>query len=196
MADETTTGEKQNDSSQELTAKQRRNKKKKEAAKRKKQEQRQDDTKPENTVQEEVNKSPQELLEDELAWCIEQMELGLLCQKTDKKTALHTQHMVNNLKSSKTPMPKKRQIMFSVFGDYRKKMADDLKTYSGKERKSVKAYAVPKAEQKSVVIKVIKNKDQPGPVSDVKFSSEVSSTSWNFNASGTDSFKFNFNLPE
>lgn len=47
------------------------------------------------------------------------IRLSLLAQDTDKTIRL--------LKSSNQPMVKKRQIMQTAFGDYRKKMSDEEK---------------------------------------------------------------------
>ncbi|KAK2556591.1 UPF0488 protein C8orf33-like protein [Acropora cervicornis] len=122
----------------ELSAKQRKNKKKREAAKLKNQEKKSafenDDVPiekvPETRLENDEEKE-QESIENkfhrELNWCIEQLEMGLAFKKPDKKQAQIVQHHVRSLKSSKTPLPRKRQIMFSLFGDYRKKMQEDQK---------------------------------------------------------------------
>lgn len=65
--------------------------------------------------------------EEELSWCLRQLELGLLRQK-DKGTCQQKQEaqgILNKLKSSKTPLPRKRQLMKLTFGDYRSKMKQE-----------------------------------------------------------------------
>jgi len=60
--------------------------------------------------------------EDELAWCIAQLELGVLRSSTSKSQKDQHLKSMKILKSSKTQLPKKRQLMRSLFGDYRVKM--------------------------------------------------------------------------
>ena len=68
-------------------------------------------------------------LEDELTWCIAQLEIGCERKGASKDQKEHNKLVIKKLQSSKTPLPKKRQIMRSVFGDYRSKMnADPLQT--------------------------------------------------------------------
>ena len=65
--------------------------------------------------------------EEELSWCVRQLELGLLRPK-DKGTGQQKQEaqsILNKLRSSKTPLPRKRQLMKLTFGDYRSKMKQE-----------------------------------------------------------------------
>ncbi|XP_045142590.1 UPF0488 protein C8orf33 homolog [Echinops telfairi] len=63
-----------------------------------------------------------EQLVRELAWCIEQLELGLRTQKPSPKQKERATGAVRALRSEKTPLPRKRQLMHSLFGDYRAQM--------------------------------------------------------------------------
>ncbi|XP_031554402.1 UPF0488 protein C8orf33 homolog [Actinia tenebrosa] len=182
------------------------NKKKKLAAKKKKQEQREKseaslqccDTNAGET-QAQDTKTPQEKFDEELAWCISQLEIGLARQKPDKNTAQHTEHILKSLKSPKTALPKKRQIMFSVFGDYRKKIEEDKKTSPAKEsQRPINVFSVKKNQQKSVFIRVSR---QEKNVSESSLNSHLreetspgtlSSTSWKFKPSSSNEFRFNF----
>lgn len=62
--------------------------------------------------------------EEELEWCIIQLELGL-SPPTSSVQKKETEQNLKKLRSSKTPFPRKRQLMKSIFGDYRSKMADE-----------------------------------------------------------------------
>lgn len=61
-------------------------------------------------------------LDDELEWCIAQLELGMLRPGASKTQKQQNQKNIQSLRGSKTPLPKKRQLMRSLFGDYRSKM--------------------------------------------------------------------------
>ena len=71
-------------------------------------------------------------LEEELKWCIDQIQLGIDCNKldsyqcksSDKKVVKESNSALAILKSDKEPMVKKRQLMYTIFGDYRKLMRD------------------------------------------------------------------------
>ena len=60
--------------------------------------------------------------EEELEWCIGQLELGLLRPDASNSQKQENKRHIKTLRSSKTPMPRKRQIMRSLFGDYRSKV--------------------------------------------------------------------------
>ncbi|GCB66522.1 uncharacterized protein [Scyliorhinus torazame] len=66
--------------------------------------------------------SSEEQLRREVDWCIEQLELGLRTQKAKQKQADRALNALRTLRSEKAPLVKKRQVMRSIFGDYRKKM--------------------------------------------------------------------------
>ncbi|XP_055461687.1 LOW QUALITY PROTEIN: UPF0488 protein C8orf33 homolog [Psammomys obesus] len=63
-----------------------------------------------------------EQLARELAWCVEQLELGLKRQKPTPKQEEQALGAIRTLRSEKTPLPQKRQLMRSLFGDYRAQM--------------------------------------------------------------------------
>ena len=60
--------------------------------------------------------------EEELAWCIRQLELGLLRDKVTSAQRNESEQLIRKLSSEKTPLPRKRQLMRTVFGDYRTAM--------------------------------------------------------------------------
>lgn len=63
-----------------------------------------------------------EQLARELAWCVEQLELGLKTQRPTPKQKEQAVGAIRTLRSEKTPLPRKRQLMRSLFGDYRAQM--------------------------------------------------------------------------
>ncbi len=60
--------------------------------------------------------------EDELEWCVAQLELGLLRKDISKPRRQENERNIKTLRSSKPPVPRKRQLMRNLFGDYRAKM--------------------------------------------------------------------------
>ncbi|XP_051844091.1 UPF0488 protein C8orf33 homolog [Antechinus flavipes] len=66
-------------------------------------------------------------LQRELDWCVEQLELGLKTQKSNPKQAEQVARAVKTLRSQRAELPKKRQVMRSLFGDYRARMEEDRK---------------------------------------------------------------------
>ena len=60
--------------------------------------------------------------ETELDWCIQMLKLGLLRERVTEVQRKESNHVVKKLSSDTTPIPRKRQIMRSVFGDYRSQM--------------------------------------------------------------------------
>lgn len=60
--------------------------------------------------------------QEELEWCIGRLELSMLRTGASKSQKQHGERSLRTLRGSKTPLPKKRQLMRSVFGDYRSKM--------------------------------------------------------------------------
>ncbi|EPY77914.1 hypothetical protein CB1_001161003 [Camelus ferus] len=63
-----------------------------------------------------------EQLARELAWCVEQLELGLKTQRPNPKQKEQALGAIRILSSQRTPLPRKRQLMRSLFGDYRAQM--------------------------------------------------------------------------
>lgn len=80
---------------------------------------------PEKPVPDEAPPSAEaqaEQLARELAWCVEQLELGLKTQRPTPKQKEQAVGAIRTLRSEKTPLPRKRQLMRSLFGDYRAQM--------------------------------------------------------------------------
>ncbi|NXN90172.1 CH033 protein, partial [Bombycilla garrulus] len=67
-----------------------------------------------------------EQLRKEVDWCVNQLELGLKTQKPTPKQAEEALRAIKTLRSDKAPLVKKRQLMRAMFGDYRKKMQEEL----------------------------------------------------------------------
>lgn len=63
-----------------------------------------------------------EQLARELAWCVEKLELGLKMQRPTPKQKERAIGAIRTLRSQKTPLPRKRQLMHSLFGNYRAQM--------------------------------------------------------------------------
>nr|XP_045373158.1 LOW QUALITY PROTEIN: UPF0488 protein C8orf33 homolog [Camelus bactrianus] len=63
-----------------------------------------------------------EQLARELAWCVEQLELWLKTQRPNPKQKEQALGAIRTLSSQRTPLPWKRQLMRSLFGDYRAQM--------------------------------------------------------------------------
>ncbi|KAF4087579.1 hypothetical protein AMELA_G00072170 [Ameiurus melas] len=82
-------------------------------------------TREEAPKQESTGLTPEQQLSRELDWCIEQLELGLMTQKSSTKQREEASRALKTLRSAKAPMVKKRQVMRAVSGDYRKKMEED-----------------------------------------------------------------------
>ncbi|XP_041575004.1 UPF0488 protein C8orf33 homolog isoform X4 [Taeniopygia guttata] len=68
----------------------------------------------------------EEQLWKEVDWCMNQLELGLKTQKPTQKQAEEALRAIRTLRSDKAPLVKKRQLMRAMFGDYRKKMQEEL----------------------------------------------------------------------
>ncbi|XP_071439725.1 UPF0488 protein CG14286 [Hetaerina americana] len=89
---------------------------------------------------------PFENFEIELLWCIQQLESSFSSKKINPRTAEDNMKALNTLKSNKAPLIRKRQVMRSLFGDYRAKMAEE-------EKKLYKANSNLKFASSSTVIK-------------------------------------------
>ncbi|XP_004837707.1 UPF0488 protein C8orf33 homolog isoform X2 [Heterocephalus glaber] len=63
-----------------------------------------------------------EQLDRELAWCVEKLELGLKMQRPTPKQKQQAIGAIRTLSSQRTPLPRKRQLMRSLFGNYRAQM--------------------------------------------------------------------------
>lgn len=98
-----------------------------------------------------LDSEAEDRLELELCWCIQQLEASLATGKLHEKQAHDLGKHLHSLKSSTAPLVKKRQIMRSVFGDYRAKMAKDEQKLN-KTTSSVKFTSTP-INKKSIFIK-------------------------------------------
>ncbi|KAM3916145.1 UPF0488 protein C8orf33 homolog isoform 1-T2 [Leptodactylus fuscus] len=72
-----------------------------------------------------MEEAPKGTFEDELDWCIQQLETGLLHRNPTPRQVEDTQRVLRVLRSRKAPFVKKRQMMNQVFGNYRLKMAEE-----------------------------------------------------------------------
>lgn len=61
-------------------------------------------------------------LDEELDWCVRQLERGLLRPRASTEQKRESELILKKLRSSKTPLPRKRQLMRATFGDYRSQM--------------------------------------------------------------------------
>ncbi|NWY05943.1 CH033 protein, partial [Nothoprocta ornata] len=75
--------------------------------------------------QDETSQQSEDQLQKEVDWCVEQLELGLKTQKPSPKQAEEALRAIKTLRSDKAPLVKKRQVMRTLFGDYRKRMEED-----------------------------------------------------------------------
>lgn len=67
---------------------------------------------------------PVSTLEDDIRWCIAQLEMAAVSKNVTKKQKEESVKYIKLLQSSKTPVPRKRQIMRQNFGDYKQKMRE------------------------------------------------------------------------
>ncbi|XP_037799502.1 UPF0488 protein C8orf33 homolog [Penaeus monodon] len=80
----------------------------------------------------------------ELRWCLQQIELSMEKKQGNSKQSEELMKSHLTLSNNKTPTVKKRQLMRSMFGDYRKKMADEEKKFKIEKPKMNANITVPK----------------------------------------------------
>ena len=68
--------------------------------------------------------NPGSTLEDDIKWCIAQLEMAVVSKSVTKKQKEESIKYIKLLQSSRTPVPRKRQIMRQNFGDYKQKMRE------------------------------------------------------------------------
>lgn len=68
--------------------------------------------------------NPGSTLEDDIRWCIAQLEMAVVSKSVTKKQKEESIKYIKLLESSRTPVPRKRQIMRQNFGDYKQKMRE------------------------------------------------------------------------
>ncbi|XP_078519073.1 UPF0488 protein C8orf33 homolog isoform X2 [Lissotriton helveticus] len=131
-----------------------------------------------------MEETPQGTFQDELEWCIRQLETGLIRQNPTTQQVGDTHRILNVLRSHKAPFVKKRQVMNQVFGDYRQKMA--------KERHKVEN----NASNTSSTLKQEGSSQTSASIIYRKRSSEPSDNSGNWFAPSDNSFQFSFSAYE
>ncbi|XP_022248382.1 UPF0488 protein CG14286-like isoform X5 [Limulus polyphemus] len=70
-----------------------------------------------------------EKFEEELCWCINQLQLSIESKNVSQKQVEDSIKMLKTLQNPKAPLIKKRQVMRGAFGDYRLKMKEDKKKF-------------------------------------------------------------------
>jgi len=68
--------------------------------------------------------NPVSTLEDDVKWCIAQLEMAAVSKTVSKKQKEECMKYIKLLQSSKTSVPRKRQIMRQNFGDYKQKIKE------------------------------------------------------------------------
>ncbi|XP_062998995.1 UPF0488 protein C8orf33 homolog [Elgaria multicarinata webbii] len=131
-----------------------------------------------------MEEAPKPTLQDELEWCISQLETGLLRLNPTPKQAEETHRILGVLRSRKAPLVKKRQVMHRVFGDYRLKMAEERKTASQTGMRPEKTQIQPGDTLSSGSVVYRKQSSHPS----------AASTSWF--APSHNSFQFDFVVSE
>lgn len=131
-----------------------------------------------------MEETPQGTFQDELEWCIRQLETGLMRQNPTPQQVGDTHRILKVLRSRKAPFVKKRQVMHQVFGDYRQKMA--------KERHKVEK----NASNTSSTLKQEGISQTSASIIYRKHSSEHSDNSGNWFVPSDNSFQFSFSAYE
>ncbi|XP_043945250.1 uncharacterized protein LOC122816488 isoform X2 [Protopterus annectens] len=127
-----------------------------------------------------MEEAPSSTYQDELEWCIRQLELGLLQHNASSKQVQEAQFTLKVLRSQKAPMVKKRQVMKQVFGDYRQLMTKERQKAERLAKKPMKAQ-IKHGDSKS-----------SGSVIYKKCMSENSESPRELFTSSDNSFQFNF----
>ncbi|XP_068231396.1 UPF0488 protein CG14286 [Palaemon carinicauda] len=145
----------------------------------------------------------------ELRWCLQQLEATMEKKKSTPKEAEDILKSYKILSGTKAPLIRKRQLMRSLFGDYRKKMADEekkvkiappsLKTTSAPNKSKYLRQKV-----KSDTDTTIKTESCEAGVSsldenkscDSEEKEKYISSTLDFNSESGKTFRFNFSLPD
>ena len=77
---------------------------------------------PADSSKDDIN--PGNTLDDDIKWCIAQLEMAVVSKSVTKKQKEESIKYIKLLESSRTPVPRKRQIMRQNFGDYKQKMRE------------------------------------------------------------------------
>ncbi|KAM5152989.1 UPF0488 protein C8orf33 homolog isoform 2-T3 [Mantella aurantiaca] len=126
-----------------------------------------------------MEEAPQGTFQDELDWCIRQLETGLLRRNPTPQEAKDTKKILRVLRSQKATFVKKRQVMSRVFGNYQLKMAEDRQQKEKSASPPVQTEELTHPDSQSVAFRKFPKDDQS------------SSTHWVFTPSDN-SFVFNF----
>ncbi|XP_061456206.1 UPF0488 protein C8orf33 homolog [Rhineura floridana] len=132
-----------------------------------------------------MEEAPKPTYQDELEWCISQLETGLLRLNPTPKEAEETQCILGVLRSRKAPLLKKRQVMHRVFGDYQLKMAEERQKAAKAAMKSENTMQIQPGDALS-----------SGSVVYQKQSSRSSAAPTSWFAPSDNSFQFDFVLSE
>uniref|UniRef100_A0A2D4GDT8 Uncharacterized protein n=1 Tax=Micrurus corallinus TaxID=54390 RepID=A0A2D4GDT8_MICCO len=132
-----------------------------------------------------MEEAPKPTFQDELEWCITQLENGLLHLNPTPKQADEARHILKVLRSRKATLVKKRQMMHHVFGDYRLKMTEE-------NERTAKAGVTP------MQVEIQQGNSLPlgSVVYRKQHSGSPSAASTSLLASSDNGFQFNFILPE
>ncbi|KAK6997410.1 hypothetical protein SK128_003434, partial [Halocaridina rubra] len=146
----------------------------------------------------------------ELRWCLQQLEQAMEKKKSNPKEAEDILKSYKILAGRKAPFVKKRQLMRSMFGDYRKKMAEEEKKFK-LVLPTLKAQSAPPNKSKFLKHKSVSGREEPIDEKQINTShsttenvcenvetqtevkSPVVSKQLDFNSGN--SFRFNFTVP-
>ena len=142
----------------------------------------------------------------ELCWCIQQYENSLQRKNLPKNVTMEIEKSMRLLMSNTVTLVRKRQIMRNEFGDYRAKMAKDLKVHGNYVSNAKFCTPSEKIVKRSVFIKkaaasagiehtVISNKEFENGSNESGKGSEKKTFCMNTPSSGVP-FKFNFSAPD
>lgn len=130
-----------------------------------------------------MEEAPKGTFEDELDWCIHQLETGLLRRNPTPRQVADTERVLRVLRSRKAPFVKKRQVMNQVFGNYRLKMAEERRV----QEQAAKNHPEPKIQE-------VTARDTQS-IAYRKSSKDVQSSAGHWFTPSTNDFTFNF-LPD
>ncbi|XP_063791077.1 UPF0488 protein C8orf33 homolog isoform X2 [Pseudophryne corroboree] len=104
----------------------------------------------------------------EVDWCVEQLRIAIQRQKSTPKQVEEALRAIKTLQSEKVLLVKKRQVMRSIFGDYRRKMEEERLA----QLKLMQA-AAKSARMSEVTATTRRNRSKVFRKSDHKFSSVI-----------------------
>ncbi|KAG8433164.1 hypothetical protein GDO86_017450 [Hymenochirus boettgeri] len=131
-----------------------------------------------------MEEAPKGTFEDELEWCIKQLETGLLQLNPSARQASDTEQILKVLRSRKAPFVRKRQVMNQVFGNYRLKMAEE------RQAQERAAHNLTQTHKQECAPRDL------GSVAYRKCSKDMESHTGHWFTSSDNSFRFSFNPEE